>query len=267
MQHPRKIRFSMPRVINSDRLFISRQYAQNLHADANNEVLHIIDGSMVLRLQSGEEYPAKKNDTLFIPHGIMHKDIFEVHSTLEMFHINFKWAQADTFFAAAKPDCLYRIPAIDKNEILLLFDMFRLNRYECASDTLLADARLAHLLAIAWRNVFAGDEQKRERDAFSRLTLYAQDYMKAHLSEELTIDLVARQMRVSRATLVRAFRHSCELSFNQYLRAVRMQYAYSLLRERALNTADCAAQCGFSDPAYFAKIFKKHFGFLPKDCK
>jgi AraC-like DNA-binding protein len=46
-----------------------------------------------------------------------------------------------------------------------------------------------------------------------------------------------------------------------------MQEAHALLLERGLNSADCAAKCGFSDPSYFSKVFKKHFGFSPKNCK
>ena len=261
------VRLVMPRVASVQRLFISRRYSENFHADAVNEMLHIIDGNMKLRFQSGEEYLAGQNDTLFIPHGVMHKDIFEVSRGLEMFHITFKWTQADLFFSVAKPNCLSRISAKDKNEVQLLFDMFRLDSYYTEADKILAEARLAHLLGIGWRNVFPGDQKPPSQDAFSRLTAYAKDYMNAHFTEPIGIDQVAAFLHVSRTTLLRAFRHSSELSFNEYLRAVRMHHAYSLLRDRALNPSDCAARCGYADVAYFSKSFKKYFGFSPKSVK
>jgi AraC-like DNA-binding protein len=91
--------------------------------------------------------------------------------------------------------------------------------------------------------------------------------MMANLSQNINIDIVAEHLRVSRSTLTRAFRQSSEQSFNNFLQTIRMQQAYALLRERALNLADCAQRCGFNDPAYFSKVFKKHFGFAPKKLK
>ena len=267
MQAVRHTRISMPRIVSVTRLFVPQRYAEKFHADANEEVMHVISGRMVLRMKSGEEYPAGRNDTLLIPRGVQHKDLFNVGDDLEIFMLHFKWAQADRFFASAAPNCLRRIPERDKNELLLLFDMFRLDSYETDSDFSLAETRLAHLLGIAWRNVFPGAARQRPNDAFSKLTAYAKGYMNAHFSEPIGLDQVAAFLNVSRATLIRAFRHSSELSFNEYLRTIRLQHACSLLQDRTLNLADCAARCGFSDPAYFSRSFKKHFGFSPRQYK
>ena len=263
---------AMPKIFHLSRLYVPMKYSDNFHLDANNEVCHIINGSMVLRMESGKEYPAGKNDTLFIPSGVKHKDIFKVTKGLEIFTIKFKWKTADKFFAHAAPDCLKTVRTTDKHQILLLFDMLRLNEYETPEDLYVAEASLAHLLSIAWRNVFS--EQKNsvscageEKNSFTKMVYDAQSYICSHYSENIGIEYVANQMKVSRSTLIRAFRHASELSFCEYLRAIRMQAAYQLLREKTYNLSDCAAQCGFSDPAYFSKTFKKHFGFSPKDCK
>ena len=263
---------SMPKIFHLSRLYISPRYSERFHADVNNELCHVIDGSMVLRLESGEEYSAKKNETLFIPRGIRHRDIFNMTKGLEIFTIKFKWKTADKFFDHAAPDCLKSARITDKHQILLLFDMLRLDEYEHPEDIYVAEARLAHLLSIAWRTVFSEQKkqasvQEADKTVFAKIINNAQGYMHSHLSENIDIEHVAAQMKVSRSTLVRAFRHSSELSFNEYLRSIRMQEAYRLLREKTYNLSDCAAQCGFSDPAYFSKTFKKYFGFSPKDCK
>jgi AraC-like DNA-binding protein len=44
-----------------------------------------------------------------------------------------------------------------------------------------------------------------------------------------------------------------------------MNEAYYLLKERGMNVAECALRCGYADPAYFSRVFKKHFGFSPKN--
>lgn len=256
---------SIPQILTAQRLFYSHKFAEDFHCDENNEIIHIIEGKIRLKFQSGEEYIGGKNDTLFIPQKIYHLDIFESDQVLEAFHINFKWDLADDFFKNAKPDCVKKLPAHAKNEIILLFDMIRMGANPHSN--VLTEVRLAHLLGVVWEHVFAAENYNSDADNFSQLLKYAKDYMRANISQDLNIDNVAEYLHISRSTLIRAFRKSSELSFNAYLCSIRMQLAYVLLHERGLNLADCAAKCGFSDPSYFSKVFKKHFGFSPKDCK
>lgn len=254
----------MPRVTYAQRLFYSHEFAEDFHADVNNEIIHIIEGRIKLRFQSGLEYVGTKNDTLFIPHGIYHKDIFESSQVLEAFHIVFSWNQADTLFAIAKPDCVKNFSALTKNEIRMLFDMIRTEREP--NKSLLTEVRLAHLLGLVWEQVFNSENKSEKPDSFAQIVNYAKDYIAANFAQNITIDNVAAHLRVSRSTLIRAFRQASELSFNEFLLSRRMQYAQVLLREKSLNLADCAARCGFSDPSYFSKVFKKYFGFSPKNC-
>ena len=259
-------RLAMPRVIQALRLFYVQRYSEKFHSDENNELLHIIDGSMKLVLENGKGYSAAKQDTLFIPRGVRHKDIFNVKSGVEVFHLSFQWQDDRKFFSAAEPDCLHSLPSKEKSELLLLFDMMRLDMYNSPESLIIADARLAHLLALAWRNVFPDMKSAAacESDNYSRMVNFAHNYMIAHLSEHIDINSVASYLHTSRATLLRAFHQAGGMSFNSYLRSIRMQEAFYLLRERALNIAECAARCGYSDPAYFSRTFKNHFGFSPK---
>lgn len=257
----------MPQIVNMCRMFIPPHYSVKFHADADNELIHIIDGKLALFFESGKEFYAERNDTLFIPRGVRHKDVFEAKAGLEVIHINFKWGKADEFFASASPDFMKTLSSKDKNEALLLFDMFRLDQYDLADNLSVAECRLAHLLGIAWRHVFASFNENTGADAYSRLASFARNYMTAHLADDITIDSVAAYLKVSRSTLTRAFRCSSGMSFNERLCSMRMNEAYSMLRESRGNVAECALKCGYHDPAYFSKVFKKHFGFSPKNIK
>ena len=86
--------------------------------------------------------------------------------------------------------------------------------------------------------------------------------MTAHMAEDITLDTVAAYCKVSRATLLRAFRHASSMSFNGCLRAIRMNEAYSLLKERGLNVAECAKRCGFGDAAYFSRVIHIRYHHL-----
>ncbi|MFA6929007.1 MAG: AraC family transcriptional regulator [Lentisphaeria bacterium] len=255
----------MPRAVYLSRIFYSNEYARNFHADINNEVLHIIHGKIVLKLKSGLEYHATRHDTLFIPHGVCHRDVFEANHNLEIFHINFSWANADEFFQFASPNCLASATPLEKMEVSLLFDMFRLDDYKNGMNQQLADARLAHLLAIAWRS--QNVKQDPMPGGAKPLVAEAKLFLLGHIDEPLNINRVASYLEVSRSTLSRAFRITSGMSFNEYLTAIRMQRAQIYLREGRISIADCAAQVGYNDPSYFSCVFKKHFRVSPRQMK
>lgn len=260
-----KTLMSMPKTVFLSRTFYSREYSRQFHADANNEVLHIIHGSVVLKFESGLEYHAARHDTLFIPHGVRHRDVFEANKDLEVFHINFSWNDADDFFRIAPPNCLAHATPIEKMEIVLLFDMFRLDDYNNGMNQQLADARLAHLLAIAWRSVHS--ERNPTLAGAKYLVAAAKLFLLGHIGEHMDLNRAASHLEVSRSTLSRSFRIASGMSFNEYLTAIRMQRAQIYLREGRISIAECAAQVGFNDPGYFSCVFKKHFGIPPRQMK
>jgi AraC-like DNA-binding protein len=44
-----------------------------------------------------------------------------------------------------------------------------------------------------------------------------------------------------------------------------MERAAAMLREGKQNVSEVAWALGFTDPAYFSKVFKKYFGRSPKE--
>ena len=54
-----------------------------------------------------------------------------------------------------------------------------------------------------------------------------------------------------------------DVTFNDFLNAVRITHARSLL-EGGCSVEKTAEKCGFSDPSYFSKVFKKFVGTTPK---
>lgn len=259
-----KENFCMPSIRYISRFFVAPDYSRRFHSNPNNELYHIIDGSVTLQLESGREYHAGKNESLFVPHGLIHKDIFNVKSGLEILYINFEWDEADSFFQEAAPDFFQYQPEKIRNEVSLVFEMFRLGRHEKPTDKLLANVRLAHLLGLALYCLRKEKVDEEEMPLFSRICILAQNYMQAHISEKLDLERVANYCHVSVSTLTRAFRAGGQRTFCQHLTSLRMQKAKVLLQEQALNLADCARMCGYSDAAYFSKCYKKYFGASPR---
>ena len=76
---------------------------------------------------------------------------------------------------------------------------------------------------------------------------------------------LAREMNVSRTLLFVRMKKIFDSSPNNYLLNMRINHAKELLGVKGVRVSDVAYQCGFSDPKYFSRCFKKLTGYLPKD--
>lgn len=81
----------------------------------------------------------------------------------------------------------------------------------------------------------------------------------------LSVMDMAQAMNVSRTVLFVRMKHIFDSSPNNYLLNTRINYAKRLLSESSTRVSDVAYRCGFSDPKYFSRCFKKLTGMLPKE--
>jgi AraC-like DNA-binding protein len=82
-------------------------------------------------------------------------------------------------------------------------------------------------------------------------------------NENFTIESLVRTAGVSRAQLYRKIRGLTGKAPNIFLRGLRLEKAWSLLKRKTGNISEVAFEVGFSNPSYFAKCFAKKFGCLP----
>lgn len=83
-------------------------------------------------------------------------------------------------------------------------------------------------------------------------------------NEEFSLEVFAREMRVSRSVLNMRIQHIVGKSPMELLRNARLQRAAQLLETKAYDIAQVSYMVGFSDPRYFSTCFKKQFGVSPR---
>jgi AraC family transcriptional regulator, positive regulator of tynA and feaB len=97
----------------------------------------------------------------------------------------------------------------------------------------------------------------------------AQAFIRGHCgSTELTPDYIAHRLGCSRAHLYRVFARN-GLTVAGYLREVRLQNCRSALAAAGSRepVADIAFRCGFTNPVYFARLFRERFGLRPSELR
>ena len=86
-------------------------------------------------------------------------------------------------------------------------------------------------------------------------------------AEPLTVTGVARSIGTSSRQLQRVFEEVGGRSFRTHLAAVRMDRAREMLLSDHATVRSIAARVGYSQPAQFAKAFRRHHGVSPSELR
>lgn len=116
------------------------------------------------------------------------------------------------------------------------------------------------------RFLFNEPAGERER-AYNRI-LPVLSAIDVQYGTDLTLDSLAALIGVTPTYLCRLFKNAIGISPVSYITNVRMERAKQLLRERKeLPVNRIAAECGFADPGYFGRVFRRAFGITPESCR
>ena len=91
-------------------------------------------------------------------------------------------------------------------------------------------------------------------------------FVNAHGCERITIDDVAREMGVCRRMAERLFRQHVGISILDAIRKVRMETAFTLLRNDSVQIDAIPFQCGYAaSPSYLKTYFKRQTGLTMRE--
>ena len=85
-----------------------------------------------------------------------------------------------------------------------------------------------------------------------------------HLANcEFNVQMLARDLRVSRRQLFRKFKTFIKCTPNAFIRDMRLKRAAQLLQDSKMTILEVTYAVGFCDPKYFRRVFREKFGMLP----
>ncbi|WP_168735573.1 AraC family transcriptional regulator [Cohnella fermenti] len=83
----------------------------------------------------------------------------------------------------------------------------------------------------------------------------------------LSLNLVAELLSMSPSYVGRLYKQHTMNTIVDAIQKVRLERAMELLARTHLPIAEIAEQCGFTSTSYFNRLFKKHYGLTPTDCR
>lgn len=91
----------------------------------------------------------------------------------------------------------------------------------------------------------------------------ASTFIKSHLSEDLSVEVVARQVYMNPDYLTRIFKKETGSSLIKYIIQERMYMARKLLMETELSVNGIALEVGYADYSHFTKTFRQMYEMTP----
>ena len=94
---------------------------------------------------------------------------------------------------------------------------------------------------------------------------YARKYFNEHYNEDISIEEYAQSRGMSVSWFLRNFKQMTMKSPMQYILAIRINNAVSLLETTDYTVTEISTIVGYDNPLYFSRIFKKQKGISPSD--
>ncbi len=104
--------------------------------------------------------------------------------------------------------------------------------------------------------VFLRKNQTHISSASSNVIQKAVEFINAHVTEDIDLDSICRDIHISKYHFCRQFKTVTGFTVMEYLLKTRVVTARRLLTETTLPISEISNRCGFSSLSYFCRVFK-----------
>ncbi len=231
----------------------------NPHIHSELELLHILSGELVIRLEDGSEHVSRTGDVVCINSNVPHSTYVPKECILksDMLHFN-----TDEFITPTYVNLISKLGSksfeITRDEELTHFfnEAIRHASTPEPSGALYLKSVVYGILAVLYRNSFLIDESEGIDDNKLKRIMPALDYIASHYNENISLDEVSNINNMSNFYFCRLFKSLLNMGFTDYLNTVRVHHSTKLLAESNLSITEIALENGFSSVSYFNRVFK-----------
>jgi len=87
-----------------------------------------------------------------------------------------------------------------------------------------------------------------------------------HLSNtDLSLETLADALHLSKSTLYRKWKDESNETLANHILSIRLSETLQLVQNQSVSFAEASSMCGFNNPSYFSRAFKKVYGCTPSE--
>jgi len=137
--------------------------------------------------------------------------------------------------------------------------------FQSEGETVTSYGRLQANALLEYTKILLQNPSQGEERQSSALYRAVCTYVEENFDQMITRDIVARKFQVSPNYLSRVFSDHGDTTFSDFLTSVRIGRAKAMLEQVDLPLVQVSQRCGFHDPNYFFKVFKKRVKRTPTE--
>ena len=99
----------------------------------------------------------------------------------------------------------------------------------------------------------------------TRLILDVSNYINRHMSEQITVEAMSKELFMSRSYLSKRFKAESNVTLTDFILTKKTAEAKHLLRYTKQSLTAISLHLGFSSPGHFSRVFRKYASVSPKE--
>lgn len=123
-----------------------------------------------------------------------------------------------------------------------------------------AEAIVLYTIAFLGNRTLAAGDDTTVHGVFIAMKKYIDDNLN---DSELSLKKVGEVLSYNDKYLSDLFKKNMGMGANEYINRMRIQQACAMMEQGFTGISDISYTCGYNDPLYFSKVFKKIMGFSP----
>lgn len=256
-------------------IFVKNAQKIDWHMHDETEILCCLKGSLTYEFKNRPPLTLTAGCFMVIPIGVEHRLVGGIDGPCRRFSFFIRELNARKSGTAP-------VSTVEMRILLALLLKKRFRPHIIQESALLQISHLANILeasqapspverlyarsdSLSVLITLASDPKKTDIHNETRLMNEAIEWLKSHASELVSIDQLIAYMGYSRSRFFTLFKSHTGQSPIEWLTRFRIETAQALLRTTKSSINDIAKSCGFSDPAFFARTFRRRVGYSPTE--
>lgn len=125
-----------------------------------------------------------------------------------------------------------------------------------------SESVLLYTFAYIGKKALINKAPNRHNNSFAVIKKYIDDNI---TNSELSLKSISDALSYNEKYISGMFKKKMGIGITEYVSSTRIQQACTMMEQGFTSISDISTACGFNDPLYFSKVFKKKMGYSPKE--